>query len=52
MSWRVLLSSSSGRRGVARLKMGSIALGMQNKRPESGVQVSDDRILCDSSRIL
>lgn len=47
MSSRVLLSSSSGCRGVARLKMGSIALTRQNKRSESG---DNNRIPSDFSR--
>lgn len=54
MTSRVLLSSSSGCRGVARLKMGSFALTRQNKRSESGedTRASDnDRTPSDFSRI-
>lgn len=43
MTSRLLLSSSSGCRGVARLKMGSIALTRQNKRSESG----DNMLVCE-----
>lgn len=43
MTSRVLLSSSSGCRGVARLKMGSIALTRQNKRSETG----DRTLVCE-----
>lgn len=43
MTSRLLLSSSSGCRGVARLKMGSIALTRQNKRSESG----DNTLVCE-----
>lgn len=43
MTSRELLSSSSGCRGVARLKMGSIALTRQNKRSETG----DRTLVCE-----
>lgn len=43
MTSRVLLSSSSGCRGVARLKMGSVALTRQNKRSETG----DGTLVCE-----